>query len=147
MFKTLRKASDALQSMRVSIAGIWEILRASLENVEQREALSDRVAALEVGYAKWSAEAEAMLLKADALFKNARNSEERARDKSKKKNGAAEPQTEGEAEIRAAYADLFGMSGEDVAAGVAPTLQPIDAVAGATDRETARNRRLKAKFR
>ena len=147
MFETLRKASEALQGLRVSIASVERILRTTLENAEQREALSDRIATLEVGYAKWSAEAEATLLKADALFKNARNAEERARDKSKKRNGQPEPQVEGEAEIRAAYAELYGVPESEIDLSLLPDVLGAEAGSERTRAETGKALRLRAKFR
>lgn len=146
MFETLRKASEALQGLRVSIASVERILRTTLENAEQREALSDRIAALEVGYAKWSAEADATLLKADALFKNARNAEERARDKSKKKNGAHEPQVEGEEAIRAAYSELYGVSPDEISLDLPSGPPGIDPAMERTEIETARTLRMRHKF-
>lgn len=47
-------------------------------------AITERLDRLEVGWSKWAAVAEANLLKADALFKNARNAEERTRSKAAK---------------------------------------------------------------
>ena len=147
MFETLRKASDALQGLRLSMEAIQKALHQRLDDAHRMETHDSRIAALEVGYAKWSAEAEATLLKADALFKNARNAEERARDKLKKKNGASEPQAEGEAEIRAAYADLYGIPPEDVELGAMADPPRIGRGADETNLMTARNRRLKAKYR
>lgn len=157
MFESFRKSSDALQELAASVLTIQRILLSTLETEAQRDLLKERVETLELGYAKWSAEAEATMLKADALFKNARNSEERAREMKKKANGRPEDSVEGEAEIRAAYVELYGIPEEDVEnpralrsrlvptnpnlVGVTPLEDPLE------DPSSARTRRLRAKFR
>jgi len=146
MFNTLRQASEALQDLATSLKDIRLVLRSSLVHAEQQEEHGRRISALEVGSATRSAEAEATLLKADALFKNARNAEERARDKSKKGNGGIEPQVEGEAEIRAAYSELYGVPPEDVELSGKTTLHSTEADLMRTEVETRRALRLRHKF-
>jgi len=144
MFESLRKASGALQELASTLEDIRLVLTAQAENTLQSTALSSRVAEIEVGYAKWTAEAEAAMLKADALFKNARNSEERARDAQKKSAAAAEAGVEGEAEMRAAYEALYGTDrGNSLPdSGDAHLLAEPPVVT-----ESTRNNRLRSKFR
>ena len=154
MFKTLRSASEALQELRHGVEAIAEALRDISKEGNKGDALSDRVAALEIGGAKRAAEAEATLLKADALFKNARNSEERARTLTKKANGASGYPVEGEAEIRKAYAELYGVSEADLEGAIAveghitPSTHPDSAAdPEASRKDPSRALRLRAKFR
>jgi len=149
MFESFRRVADGVQGLQGTLEDIRLVLTAQAENALQATELTARVAEIEIGYAKWTAEAEAAMLKADALFKNARNSEERARDARKKANGAAEGRVEGEIEMRAAYAELFGTGlPEGDVEGVQPTtMQRVrDRVEVGTRVETSKNLRLRAKF-
>jgi len=91
MFKTIRKGAEALQVLAQDLRRIRVILTETLEVSQQREALEERLAKVERGYAGWSAQAEALVLKADALFKNARNAEERTRSMREKVDEGLDP--------------------------------------------------------
>ena len=117
MFSNSRKVAEALKALdetandirvvlaHLSFEGLQEVLaeiREALKANAQQSVLggdlSDRMAAIEVGYAKISAEAEALVLKADAQFKNARNAEERTSHRKRQMDEAA---TEGSSESEA----------------------------------------------
>jgi len=148
MFGSLRRCADALQTLQGTLDDMRLILTAQAENTLDGTALSDRVAAIEIGYAKESAEAQALVLKADALFKNARNAEERTRDMNRKADEATEGGIEGEREIREAYARLFGLPPGDVNGIEEVGVPALPASVGdLTGRDPAKTRRLRAKFR
>lgn len=148
MFRAIRQAAASLQACETGMKDVQRILLTTLENTEQREALAERVAALELGHAKWQAEAEALILKADAVYKNARNAEERTRSNQKRADERSEGSTEGEEAIREAYDELYGVSDGDAEGGENGGVQgvrPHMEVDGGA--QTPRNRRLMAKFR
>lgn len=103
MFKSLRKASEALQDLAGTLNDIEDVLRSRLGDLYEGRELDDRLDTLERSRATWEAEAEAQFLRADALFKNARASEERGREMKKKKNAASNGGIEGTAEMLEAY--------------------------------------------
>lgn len=87
MFRAVREGSEALRGLRAEVAEMRVVLqewpRSAPPEPPDLSAITERLDRIEVGYAKWEAEAEATLLKADAVFKNARNAEERTRSKLK----------------------------------------------------------------
>jgi len=105
MFRASRDAADALSGLLLQAAKIREALEewpvASTPEPPDLTGVTERLDRLEVGYAKWEATAEANLLKADALFKNARNAEERTRSKAAKLNEDSEGSLESEEFSRA----------------------------------------------
>jgi len=98
MFQFIRKATDALNALAKAISGVEEVLLTHYKATLEGHDLAERVARIEIGRAKWEAEVEAHLLRADSVFKNARNAEERTRAMAAKNAGA----------------DLFPEEGEDV---------------------------------
>lgn len=88
MFRALRQTAEALRGLLVQATASRQLLEewpvAPTPEPPNLTAVTERLDRLEVGYAKWQAEAEATLLKADAVFKNARNAEERTRSKAAK---------------------------------------------------------------
>lgn len=147
MFAHLRSIAEAVRELRRCGDDIRDALLVQAAGSHEGTALSDRVAAVEIGYAKWEAEAEATMLRADALFKNARNAEERARDMKKKASAATEGSVEGEEAIRDAYRAAYGVPEGDVN-GVPPTRLPEvrEDLAPVARAELARSARLRAKF-
>lgn len=87
MIRAVREGAEALKGMLTELKRLGTVLEEWPEPATllppDLSTITDRLDRLEVGYAKWQAEAEATYLKADALFKNARNSEERARSREK----------------------------------------------------------------
>ena len=116
MFSAIKDGSEALRGLLVSMEAIRQLLDEWVEESSQGQDLTERVAMIEVGYARWTAEAEATLLKADAVYKNARNAEERARTLSKEKAASeSDPdRVEGEAEIIEAYRAAGWVQASDV---------------------------------
>ena len=87
MFGSLRLIAGALQGLLVQLTDLRQAFEDRPDETPQEpldlSTITDRLDAIEIGSARWRAEAEATLLKADALFKNARNAEERTRSKNK----------------------------------------------------------------
>jgi len=150
MFRAVSRVTDALQALVFEAGAIRLSLdtwpHAPAQEPPDLSAITDRLDKIELGYAKWEAQAEANLLKADALFKHARNSEERTRASVKKANEALESGPEGEAEIREAYAALYGVPPLDAEGGENGGVQPLHPDVD-VDAGTPRQRRLMAKFR
>lgn len=144
MFESFRRLADAVEALQGEARDIRIALEEQAENTLQSTELASRLSAIEVGYARWTAEADAVMLKADALFKNARNSEERARDAQKKSAARAETGVEDEADMRRAYEEMYGDRSSDI--------QPDDVEPGEWTNvpgrpTTQKNNRLRAKFR
>jgi len=106
MIRAFREGSGALRGLLVQAIALREMLETWPHHTVPEppdppdlSPLTERLDRLEVGQAKWQAEAEATLLKADALFKNARNAEERTRSRVAK----ADEDDEESAEFAAAY--------------------------------------------
>jgi len=136
MFRSLRRATEALQALQGHMAAIQQVLeewpREASPEPTDLSPVTDRIDRLEMGYAKWQAEADATMLRADAVFKNARNAEERARSKMKKADD-----DEGESdEFNSAYQAYM----ESRAEGEAQVVNGGVALTG-------KARRLRAKFR
>jgi len=105
MFESFRRSADALQKLVVQMTKLRQLLEDMSRHIPQEavdfKPVTERLDRLEVGYAKWQAEAEATLLKADALFKNARNAEERARSKAAKADEDSQGDVESEEFLQA----------------------------------------------
>jgi len=150
MFKSLRQSAGALRGLEVQLVAIRQILEERSLEVPQEpldlSPLTNRLDRLEVGYAKWQAEAEATLLKADALFKNSRNAEERTRSKQAKIDEAdAEGSLESE-EFALAYERW--VQDRDAEGGADNGLQGVrPGVEIHPGRSPAKALRLRAKFR
>jgi len=90
MFRAIRDVAEAVRELRAEATivanSFMEWSRSAHQEPPDLSAITERLDRIEVGAAKWQAEAEATLLKADALFKNARNAEERARSKQARLN-------------------------------------------------------------
>ncbi len=132
----------ALRALVSTMGSIQELLALHVEHSHQGQELTERVALIEVGYARWTAEAEATLLKADAVFKNARNAEERTRDMAKKAAAdESDPErVEGEAEIIEAYRAAGWVQASDVDGGEPEGVQPVpEGVAPNSGKQAALN--------
>lgn len=155
MFHAISRIAEALQGLLIETTAIRQALDEQaaepLQEPLNLSPITDRLDKIELGYAKWEAQAEANLLKADALFKNARNAEERTRASVKKTSEALESSAEGEEAIRSAYAELYGVQDGDVEGGEngeVPAVHPlVEADARVKRSMDARNLRLMAKFR
>jgi len=83
MFGSNRRSTEATERLAASLREIGGLLRAHLELSQRGESLSDRVDALELSRAAMEAELDAEMMKAQAIYKNVRNSEERIRHQKK----------------------------------------------------------------
>jgi len=149
MFRAISEVAEALRGLRKEARTIGQTLEEWPQPAPQEppdlSGITERIDKIELHYAKWEAQAEANLLKADALFKNARNAEERTRASTKKANETLESSVEGEEAIRLAYASLYGVPPLDANGGENGELSALRSGLE-LDAGTPKNRRLKAKF-
>jgi len=119
MFKSVREALDIQISQAKTLAGILIAMEKSIEGDPDRTAeMRERLEALELSNAKWQAECEATLMKAEGQFKAARNAEERT--KTMVNHESTEGGAASEEEIFAAYRALgLGVSPGNAEAGEA----------------------------
>lgn len=98
MFKAFRALLAAVVALADASQAISAHLKAGLDRTEADGALRERVEDLELTRAKWEAEMDAMILKADSTLRAASNAE--ARERSLRKSNEA----------------IFGPLGEDLPA-------------------------------
>jgi len=79
MFSTFRSILDVLQAGSQALQGIAVDLQAALAERKNAGELVDRLEDLELSRAKWEAEMEAELLRAQSTLRSANNAESRAR--------------------------------------------------------------------
>ncbi len=79
MFKSFRSRLESLQGTHKALRDIADILHEVSGRVAERRELVDRIEELELSRAKWEAELEGLLLKADSTLKAANNAEARTR--------------------------------------------------------------------
>jgi len=79
MFMTFRRRLAAAQGTEKALRDIADILHEVSGRVADRRELVDRIEELELSRAKWEAELEALVLKADSTLKSANNAEARTR--------------------------------------------------------------------
>jgi len=106
MIHAFRDGADALRGLLVQATALRQLLEerpvAPTPEPPDLSAVTERVDQIELSAAKWQAEAEALILKADSQFQNARNAEERARSKQKRLDDDSEGSLESE-ELSRAY--------------------------------------------
>jgi len=80
MFKGNKELLDTLRGLVVKLGGIQTAIVTTREaDPALVDVLDKRLQDLELGHAKWQAECEATLMKAEGQFKAARNAEERTK--------------------------------------------------------------------
>jgi len=145
--KGLLRIVASLDELENTLSDIALVLRKVQEASEEGSDAGSRLAELERSRELWEANAEAHMLKGDALFKNARNAEERVRVAMRKDaeadNGSPALPPESTEEMIAAYRQLGVSVGADADAEEHPSLLPYNREV--QPRQKARA--LKAKFR
>jgi len=118
MFDAVRELSESLGPLTEVVERLSKTLADNLKVLEDGLPIRERVEALELSRAMHQAEMEALVLKADALKKVARNAEERTRTLAAKTSEADGGDSDGEAELLEAI-EAYRLSHRDVEAGEA----------------------------
>lgn len=79
MFSTIRQLIEVLQALSKAVRDIADQLPAVLDRGADAAELAARLEDLELSRARWEAEIDALILKADSSFKSAAAAESRAR--------------------------------------------------------------------
>jgi len=79
MIRWFRRLLAAVQGTQKALEDVHNVLLHASERVADAAALSERIDGLELSRAKWEAELEALVLKADSTLKASNNSEARTR--------------------------------------------------------------------
>jgi len=119
MFKGIRELLAVQKSQAKTLAGILIAIEgAAQQDPSEIEPLRKRLESLELENAKWQAECEATLMKAEGQFKAARNAEERTKTMVNHESG--EGSVASEEQVFQAYKALgLGVSPGDAEAGEA----------------------------
>jgi len=117
MLKSVRELLAVQKSQAMTLAGILVAIEgAAQQEPGEVEPLRKRLEAIELERAKWQAECEATLMKAEGQFKAARNAEERTKTMVNHESGKGSVASE--EEVFQAYRALgLGVSPGDAEAG------------------------------
>jgi len=142
MFKGNRELLDTLRGVVVKLGGIQTaIVTTREEDPGLVVVLDKRLQELELSHAKWQAECEATLMKAEGQFKAARNAEERTKTMVNHESG--DGSVASEEEIFAAYRAMgIGVPPGDAEAGEAEEVLQLPGPVAQTPKDQA----LKMKF-
>jgi len=107
MFRTLRLLPETLQSLTNALNRVAGLIQENTQHLQDGGGLADRMDALDLGRAKWEAELEALVIKAQGQYRSAANAEERARTMKKRSDaGSSEGDLASEEEVLLAYRAL-----------------------------------------
>ena len=140
MFGRSRRQLECLEAIANALQAISENLKAGLDLMVPDRASGNRLEALELSRAKWEAEIDARLLKADSTLRSASNAESRARTMEKhveKLTGEGPP--DGPPPIPPESIEIHGGDGHPVETS---EVQPVSVGV----EESPKNQRLRAKF-
>ncbi len=125
MIRYFRGVLEALEGIRRSMSGIYDLLNVLAEQRPPDGNVDGRVAALELSRVQWEADLEGLVAKAEGQYRAASNADARARTHAKAAEIFESDDGEGESDVVLAY--LQSLSGGDEEAGERSELPSVRA--------------------